>query len=382
MDDKKAERFTKSELKKIYQMVDIEKFFEHYQAKVSHTMGNEMRMCCILPNHKDSSPSANFNIDKALYNCFVCGGMGFFKLVKELEQLTSFSQAVNYVKKMVGYDDNVEISHIDTLLEELKDIQDENDDDEKPNFLEIDFSIHPEFENAFHHFSIVKKRVSKQMIEMWDLKYAVSGYYRERLVIPITSSRKVMSFAARDMSGRANKWLSTLSRAKKDRLTVTELAGLREKYECKKILYPPIMDKFDESRKNFIYGTAIQYLFFNFENAVERSRDYVIIVEGALDAMRLFVWGFNAIALLGTKLSNHNRSQLLANFDRVYIALDNDIKENGSNPGQEAAEKIIERVQSEIEVCNILLPPGKDPDECTKEEFQSCFDASELNDML
>jgi len=376
MDEKKHERFTKAELKRIYQMVDIDKFFDHYRARIVHTIGNEIRMCCILPNHKDSSPSANFNTEKALYNCFVCGGMGFFKLVQELEGFSSFAESVNHVKKMVGYDENQELTYIDVLLEELKDIQTEEDDDEEPEFLEVNLSLHTEFEDAMNHFSIVKKRVSKRMIELWDLKYAVSGYYRERLVIPIKLKSKVMSFAARDMSGRANKWLSTLAQAKKDKLTVTELAELREKYECKKILYPPILDKYDETKKNIIYATAIKYLLFNLDMALERTKDYVIIVEGVFDAMRLFIWGYNAVALLGTKLSKYNRSMLLANFDRLYIALDNDIKDNGDNPGQEAAAKIIESIQGEIEVFNILLPPGKDPDDCTKDEFQLCFEMS------
>lgn len=362
-------KYKRAELKRIYKKVDVVKFFKHYRAKTIGQTGDEIRMHCVLPAHKDTSPSANFNINKGLYNCYVCGGRTFFQLVQEIENLQSFSESVEFVRKMVGLDEDDEHDQIDLLLEDLKDLQSEDDEDaEIPSYLEIDLSIRPEFESALKHFSKVKKRVSVAMIKLWDLRYVVSGYYKDRLVIPITHDGKVVSFAARDMTEKSALWLKMLVQAKKDRLTVTELAELRERYECKKIIYPPILDKFDERRGNIIYGSSIKYLMFNIDRALT-NRDYVILVEGAFDAMRLHMWGFNAVAILGTKLSSHNRTTLLSNFDRVYVALDNDIKENGSNPGQEAAVKIIESLKSEVEAFNVFLPPGKDPDECTREEF-------------
>jgi len=377
-------RYTDAELKKIYKRVDIEKFFKHYNVNILGKYGSELRMRCILPGHRDVSPSANFNTEKGLYNCFVCGGRNFFMLVRDLENLPSFNVAVEFVKKMVGFEEDEEIGQLNSLQEELKEIQTEDDTDKVPEYLEIDLYKHPEFEDAFDHFLKVKRRVSRQMIRLWNLKYAVGGYYVDRLVIPITHESKVMSFAARDMSGKSEKWLKLLRQAKKDRLTVTELAELRMKYECKKILYPPILDKADPSRpdSNIIYGTAIQFLMFNFDNAIKKTRDYVILVEGVFDAMRLFMLGFNAVAILGTNLSSHNRSLLLASFDRVYIALDNDIKEDGSNPGQVAAQKILDELQLKVEAFIIVLPPGKDPDQCTVDEFKQCFEASTQNNEI
>lgn len=366
-------RILKKELDLIYKKVDIVKFFNHYNVKISNTFGNELRMCCILPSHKDSNPSASFNIKKGLYNCYVCGGKTFFSLVQELENLQSFSAAVEFVKKMVGYED--EGTKFDILLDELNDIQNENVIDDKPIFVKINFNDYPEFENAEHHFSLVRRRVSRSMIDLWNLKFAVSGYYKDRLIVPLAKNDEIMSFAARDMSGRANKWLKLLKQAKKDKLTATELAELRDKYECKKIIYPPVLEKGTEPL-NIIYGTPIQYLLFNIDNAVKRH-DYVVLVEGVFDAMILHIWGYNTVALLGTKLSSFNRDILLSNFDRVYVCLDNDVKENKSNPGQESAKKIIEHLKDNIECYNIILPPNKDPDECSKDEFKQCFNVAE-----
>lgn len=332
-------------------------------------------MQCILPGHKDSSPSASFNIKKGLYNCFVCGGRQFFSLVKELENLSTFNDAVEFVKSMVGYEGNE--SHIDALLNEMNELQ--NDDveaDEQLKKTVIDFSKYPEFEDAEKHFIKVKKRVSRSMIHTWKLKYAISGYYKNRLIVPITMNNEVLSFAARDMSGKANKWLKLLKQAKKDKLTVTELADLKIKYECKKILYPPVLDE-NEKDLNIIYGTSIKSLLFNFDNAKKNS-DYVILVEGVFDCMRLFMWGFNSVALCGTKLSERNKARILSSFDKVYLALDNDVKDD-KNAGQNAAHAIMNDLSVNIDVYNIVLPPNKDPDECSHEEFQVYFDNATNN---
>jgi DNA primase len=363
--------YSKIELQNIYQKVDIQKFFKHYNAKIDTKFGNEFRLQCVLPGHRDSSPSASFNVKKGLYNCFVCGGRNLFSLVKELENLRTFDDAVEFVKSMVGYEGNE--SHIDVLLNEMNELQ--NDDvevDEQCKKTIIDFSKYPEFEDAEKHFIKVKKRVSRSMIHMWNLRYAVSGYYKDRLIIPIMMSNEVLSFAARDMSGKANKWLKLLRQAKKDKLTVTELADLKVKYECKKILYPSVLDENEENFKNIMHGTSIKTLLFNFDNAKKNS-DYVILVEGVFDCMRLFTWGFNSVALCGTKLSDKNKSKILANFDKVYLALDNDTK-NDKNAGQNAAQTIMKDLSKNIDVYNIVLPPNKDPDECSFEEFKQYFD--------
>jgi len=361
-------------LKKIYEKIDAEKFLSHYRAKITGRNGPWLRMHCILPGHQDTTPSANFNTEIGIYKCFTCTSkaISFYKLVQHLEQLNSFEDAIEFVKKKVGYEDDG--NYIDDLLNEIDDIQNEiKDNDEDNIIIDVDIS---QFDSALNHYDIAKKRVNDKMIKFWDIRYATKGYYKGRLIIPIKSNGKIVSFCACDMTRKAEKWLKVLKKAKKDKLTVTEIDELREKYECKKILYPPVI--VEEPKKNIIYGSSISTLMFNFDEAIHwnnthKQSDYVILVEGAFDAIKLFSLGFNAVAILGTSLSDYNRHRILANFDKVYVALDNDIKENDKNPGQIAAEKIIKSLKNNIETYNILLPAGKDPDECDEEEFEHCF---------
>jgi DNA primase len=73
---------------------------------------------------------------------------------------------------------------------------------------------------------------------------------------------------------------------------------------------------------------------------------------------------------------------LIKNFDTIYVCLDNDrkVKDDGSiqNAGQKAAKKIIQEKLAGTNVFNILLPENKDPDKCTKEEFDDCYHRSML----
>lgn len=366
--------YTKKELQDIYKKLDVVKFFEHYHAKQVQQYGSELRMCCVLPGHNDLSPSASFNIEKGIYNCYVCGGRTIFTLVKDLENLSSFVDAVEFIKNKVGYDSE-DYDKITELLQEFSELQNDNyDEEEKPELVKIDLSLHLEFEDAFKHFLKVKSRVSKKMISRWDIKYVTSGYYKDRLVIPIKYEANTYSFAARDMSGQSEKWTKLLKKAKRDKLTVIELAELRSKYECKKIIYPPLKNEEIYGQLDIIYGTSIKYLLFNLDNAIKRTTDYVILVEGVFDAMRLFTLGYNAIALLGTKLSKYNRTILLSKFDKIYVALDNDVSLIKKNAGQIATQKIIEDLKNYVECFSIVLPPNKDPDECSEEELKQCFD--------
>jgi len=250
-------------LKKIYEKVDAEKFLDHYNVKIVGRNGPWLRMHCILPDHMDTTPSANLNTETGMYKCFSCNrAISFFNLVKALEDLSSFDDAVSFVKKKVGYEDDDD--YIEDMLAELNSIQSDIDDDnEDLKIIDVDLS---EFDSAIDHFDKVKFRVNEKMIKFWDLKFSTTGYYKDRLVIPITEKNRVVSFCARDMSGRAEKWRKMLKAARKNRLTVAEVEELQEKYECKKILYPPVI--IEEPFKNIIYGSSIGALMFNFDKTV------------------------------------------------------------------------------------------------------------------
>ena len=64
-------------------------------------------------------------------------------------------------------------------------------------------------------------------------------------------------------------------------------------------------------KKNYLYNLDFSY-------------NYVVVVEGQTDVMRLYQHGYNATGIMGADLSNWQAEQL-GKFDKVYLALDNDL---------------------------------------------------------
>ena len=89
---------------------------------------------------------------------------------------------------------------------------------------------------------------------------------------------------------------------------------------------------------------------------LDHSYEYVVIVEGYSDVMRLYQHGYNAVALLGADMSTWQCMEV-SKFKRVYLALDND------NAGRIATEICYHQLKNYTDV--MLIPYGtKDPGEC------------------
>ena len=371
-------KYDEQYLNALFRMVDVPALLEKYHAnivgnEVRTHKGRELRMHCIMPGHRDNDASASFNLEKGLYNCWSkCGGLTFWNLIQQMENLPNFPAAVEFIQKLVGFDDDGEIDELALLKDRIERLQfapEIEDTSMNVEYTEIKLEDHPEFETALNHMEIVKSRVTESMVKFWDLRYAVSGFYKGRLIIPFRVNGKVVSFAARDMTGRCDKWKRIQARAKKLNLTKSEYDDLSKQYKVQKIVYPATAD----FGSRHIRGTPVQFILFNLDEVLEygKENDYVIITEGPFDAMRLFSWGYNAVAVLGLNLATFKRSKILENFSKVYVCLDNDSKEDGSNPGQEAAAKMVDSLVGNVSVLNVVLPKGKDPDDCTQDEFES-----------
>jgi hypothetical protein len=222
---------------------------------------------------------------------------------------------------------------------------------------------------ADQYFDIVKKRVTIDDIKVWNMKYCVNDrVFHDRLIIPVYLENKLVTFAARDMSGKAEIWSKVKNILKKNKLTKEQKKQFIDRYLYKKILYP--------------FGTPLAKLFFNWDAAIKKKEE-VVICEGIFDAIKIIKFGYNALALLTCHLNSYKAKKLLRTFDTIYIALDNDDKTrlDGTklNPGQDAAKTMIKDFLSDIQLYNIVLPVGKDPDDCTKNEFDEAFKKSKTN---
>ena len=85
---------------------------------------------------------------------------------------------------------------------------------------------------------------------------------------------------------------------------------------------------------------------------------YVVVCEGELDAIVTSgELGIPAVGVPGVAAWKNHFPKLFAGYETIYVVGDNDIKEDGSNPGAEFAKRVANEVMnSQI----VTLPPGMD----------------------
>lgn len=352
---------------KIYSKVNLQSVLHYYNIDFkTYRSKNGHELMCLCPFHDDTTPSFSIQEKTGVYNCFVCGGGDFIKFIKNLENINSLEEAISFAKKQVGLEDTVDVftivgSSSFKFFDDIPVLEEDNNNEIKEVILPIS-------EPAELFFDIVKKRVSLDDIVKYKMRYCLEDrIFHDRLIIPVYMQGKLVTFAARDMSGKSDIWAKAKEIIKKKNISKIDKKKIIDKYLYKKILYP--------------YGTQMGKLFFNWDEAINKSE--VFICEGIFDAIKIMKFGYNALALLSCHLNAYKTKQLIKHFEKIYIALDNDNKidlnGNRSNPGQEAAAKITKEYLTDVQVFNIILPEGKDPDDCNKDEFDNALDDAKMH---
>jgi DNA primase len=96
---------------------------------------------------------------------------------------------------------------------------------------------------------------------------------------------------------------------------------------------------------------------YNVIDILEMS-PYIVICEGELDAVITSgVLGIPAVGVPGVQAWKPHFPKLFNGYDTVYVVGDNDVKEDGSNPGAEFSKRVANEILNSVIV---TLPPGMD----------------------
>lgn len=117
--------------------------------------------------------------------------------------------------------------------------------------------------------------------------------------------------------------------------------------------------RLDDTRPKYDQPTGQKQHLYNV-SAILNAVKSVLIVEGELDAIASTLAGRPACAVPGANAWMKKRSVYRRMFDgieTVKVVTDNDVKEDGGNPGQELARQIVDDLPDAVRV---LLPPGHD----------------------
>lgn len=263
---------------------------------------------CICPFHDDRNPSMNVSPNMQIYHCFSCGAGGdAIKFVMEYEQL-NYPEAIEKLASMYNFSltyvkNNSQQREDKKILENLniyyKQCLEKNK--EALNYLKergiFDSSIE-KFQigyapgssytlNLLQNYNIQPKEAR----EFGVVEFGENGVYArfiERIIFPIFSpSSKIVGFGGRTISNHPAKYINS-----------------------------PQTKIFNKSKLLYGYDLARQ--------SILREKS-IIITEGYLDVIMLHQAGFtNAVATLGTALTNEHLPLITRAEPRVILSYDGD----------------------------------------------------------
>ena len=115
--------------------------------------------------------------------------------------------------------------------------------------------------------------------------------------------------------------------------------------------------KIDGTNPKYIWPTGQKIGMFNVED-LKIDTDTIAICEGEIDTMVLSgLCGIPAVGVAGVTQWREWFPMMLEGYKRIFIFADNDLKEDGRNPGMELAKRIKEDLNSAVVV---NLPENKD----------------------
>ncbi len=354
-------RFPDSWMSELLSKSDIASIASEYT--LLKPKGKRLWGCC--PFHSEKTPSFSVSPDTQLYYCFGChAGGSVVQFIMEMEKL-SYIDAIKYLAQRVGME-----------------LPDEVDDDKLRKERAVKERLYAACKAAamFYHEKLMssegktaqqylaKRGIDGAIATKFGLGYAPPGWdnllkhmkaqgftekelisaglagqkegrcydaYRDRVIFPIINTyKRVLGFGARTMGDETPKYLNTGD--------------------------TPIFNK-----RNNLYAINLQ--------KGEHNAD-LIMVEGYMDVISLYKAGVkNAVASLGTALTQQQARLIKRFVPRVYISYD------GDSAGQNATLRGLDILAKEgLEVRVIVIPDGMDPDDYARkfggEEYLSLKD--------
>lgn len=316
----------------------------------------------LCPFHNEKTPSFHIYDQKQHYHCFGCSQHGdifsFFMHMKNV----SFSEALRELAKMAGVElspkridprKNIQEENFYTLLEKISLYYQQclwELPEAHPARLYLEERNIPK--NHAQHFclgfspdsqtflyALKKNQWSWEILQkIGILNDALKPFFWQRLMFPICNSQgQVIAFGGRRLDQRLPKYINS-----------------RETILFKK--------------KNTLYNlhTVAQN---------KQMSDPLYIVEGYTDTLRMHMHGYNAVAPLGTSMTQAHIALLWRYHRHPIVCFD------GDSPGQKAslslALQALEMLDENKNLSFMTLPKDEDPDSlltCSPQKFKKCME--------
>ena len=300
----------------------------------------------ICPFHNDHSPSLSVSREKQIYKCFTCLASGnVFTFVQNYENI-SFIEAVKKVADKINYklDIKDKIVNKNSKYYELMDLS---------NKIFVN-NLNSNLGLKAKEYLINERHLSEEAIKEFNIGLALNDNNLNKLL----SSKGYSDKDIIEMS-LANKTDNGLLDMFRNRITfpICNHEGKIIAYSAR-IYQNEDTSKYINSKESVIFKKG--YTFYNYDKCRLEALKIksVILVEGQMDAIRVYISGFkNVIASMGTAITSNHISLLKKLNAKVILMMDND------NAGEKST--ILngeELIKNNIEVSVVRLTGEKDPD--------------------
>lgn len=300
----------------------------------------------ICPFHNDHSPSLSVSREKQIYKCFTCLASGnVFTFVQNYENI-SFIEAVKKVADKINYklDIKDKIVNKNSKYYELMDLS---------NKIFVN-NLNSNLGLKAKEYLINERHLSEEAIKEFNIGLALNDNNLNKLL-----SSKGYSYKDIIEMSLANKTDNGLLDMFRNRITfpICNHEGKIIAYSAR-IYQNEDTSKYINSKESVIFKKG--YTFYNYDKCRLEALKIksVILVEGQMDAIRVYTSGFkNVIASMGTAITSNHISLLKKLNAKVILMMDND------NAGEKST--ILngeELIKNNIEVSVVRLTGEKDPD--------------------
>ncbi|EOB0437521.1 DNA primase [Campylobacter jejuni] len=332
---------TKESIENLSQRLNIVDIIENY----IEVKKQGSSFVCICPFHADKNPSMHINPIKGFYHCFACkAGGDAFKFVMDYEKL-SFADAVEKVASL----SNFTLSYTKEKQENKKELN------------SILPSLNAYFkDNLKHHKEVLtylyQRALNDKDIAKFELGFAGASEDSIRLLqnqkIPLEDAMSVGALKKDENNEFYASFIWRITFPIYDHKDLLVGFGGRT-------LNPNVPAKYVNSPQNILFDKSRIFYAFNIAKENIAKKKEIIVCEGYMDAIAFHKAGFNnAVAVLGTALTEHHLP-LIRRYDaKVILCFDND------EAGLKAATRSAFLLSTnKIDGKVAILQGGKDPAE-------------------
>lgn len=356
-------RITNTSKEKVREAVDIVDLINHY-TDLRRNGAQYMGRC---PFHEDNSPSFSVSPTDKVYYCFGCQESGdVFSFVMAKEQL-DFAGAIEYLADQ--YNVELEYEELDPRAAEKQKARERLYEllERATKFYERTLADAPEAAAARAY--LAERGFSPEVMAKFRLGYSPKAW--DKLFVPALrqgfTEQELLDAGLVQRNDRGqifDRFRGRIMFPLADKKGIVRGFGARGMRDSDK-------PKYLNSAEGPVYHKGSQIFGVDHARRPAATKKRVIAVEGYADVLALHDAGFEeAVAVMGTAMTEQQATELARMAPRVYLALDADA--SGRRAALRAAEVLGGHRDTETLV--IQIPQGKDPDELVKNGGAEAFE--------